>query len=83
MFYAQEDSGASSLKTYCFALGHTKLAFNLFYSAFCLFSRSLAPHIVRFAYLRQNTESDGMTQKRKNEAIWTLLEYEKLSNITN
>ena len=40
--------------TYCFALGHTMQAFSLFYSAFCLFSRSFAPHIIRFACLTQN-----------------------------
>ena len=38
---------------------------------FFLFSRSFAPHIMRFAYLRQNAECDGVTQKQQNEAIWT------------
>ena len=57
-------------KANSFALGHTKPAFSLFYSAFCLISPSFAPHIMRFAYLGQNKECDGMTQKQQNEAIW-------------
>ena len=57
-------------RTYCFALGHTMPAFSLFYSTFCLFSRSFPPHIMKFAYLEQNAECNGMTQKLENEAIW-------------
>ena len=44
-------------------------AFSLFDSAFCLFSRSLSPHIMQFAYPEQNAECNGMTQKQENEAI--------------
>ena len=57
-------------KANSFALGHTKPAFSLFYSAFCLFSRSFSPHIMQFAYLEQNAECNDMTQKQENEAIW-------------
>ena len=72
-------------RPYCYALGHTMPAFSLFYSAFCLFSRSLPPHIMQFAYLEQNAECNGMTQKQENEAICTklsLYEYKQISIIT-
>ena len=55
--------------SYCFALVHTMPAFSLFYSAFCLFSRSFPPHLIQFAHLEQNAEYNGMTQKQGNEAI--------------
>ena len=64
---------SSNILSYCYALGHTMPAFSLFYSAFCLFSRSFSPHIMQFAYLEQNAECNGMTQKLENEAIWPII----------